>query len=208
MAEWAAKPSRPPRGRTAVERRSAPRRATAFTDERLDGVFAATVTPLINQDAETTGFVIVARDITVQSRLEAEREALRARLAQSEKLAALGQFVAGIAHEMNNPLQGIIGHLELFIDHSEPAQAGARHAATDLPGGGPRAEDRAQPARVQRIPAHDAAQLRVDRVIPRAIASRRAALPPRQIKCPAHDDERAGRSAAIRCCSSRHSSTS
>jgi two-component system NtrC family sensor kinase len=39
---------------------------------------------------------------------------LRDRLTQSEKLAALGQFVAGIAHEMNNPLQGVLGHLELL----------------------------------------------------------------------------------------------
>jgi signal transduction histidine kinase len=40
---------------------------------------------------------------------------LRERLAQSEKLASLGQFVAGIAHEMNNPLQGVLGHLELML---------------------------------------------------------------------------------------------
>jgi signal transduction histidine kinase len=50
----------------------------------------------------------------------AEQGQLRNRLAQSEKLAALGQFVAGIAHEINNPLQGVLGYAELLID-SMPA---------------------------------------------------------------------------------------
>jgi signal transduction histidine kinase len=84
-----------------------------MTDEVLDGTFAITVTPFIT-DEDATGLVVVARDITRQSKLEAERAHLRDRLTQSEKLAALGQFVAGIAHEMNNPLQGVLGHLELL----------------------------------------------------------------------------------------------
>ena len=45
----------------------------------------------------------------------------QARLLQSEKLASLGQFIAGIAHEMNNPLQSVLGHLELMIQSKEHA---------------------------------------------------------------------------------------
>lgn len=91
-------------------------------DSALHGTFLLTATPLSSQDGRTTGRVLVARDITRQTRLEAERAALQERLAQSEKLASLGQFVAGIAHEMNNPLQGIMGHLELLIDMTEAAR--------------------------------------------------------------------------------------
>jgi PAS domain S-box-containing protein len=91
-------------------------------DARLDGTFLLTATPLTSQDGHTLGRVLVARDITHQTRLEAERAALRERLGQSEKLASLGQFVAGIAHEMNNPLQGVLGHLELLIEMTDAAR--------------------------------------------------------------------------------------
>src|SRR4029450_12219309 len=88
----------------------------------LGGTFVITMTPLVAEAGDPVGRVIVARDISLQARLEAERETLRERLAQSEKLASLGQFVAGIAHEMNNPLQGVLGHLELLIDMTEAAK--------------------------------------------------------------------------------------
>lgn len=91
---------------------------TAFSaeieDPVLRGTFQVTLTPLLGEEGEPMGVVLVARDITPHTQLEAERAELRNRLVQSEKLAALGQFVAGIAHELNNPLQGVLGHLELL----------------------------------------------------------------------------------------------
>jgi PAS domain S-box-containing protein len=83
-------------------------------DPVLRGVFQVTLTPMPGAEPESLGVVFVARDLTSQARLEAERTELRNRLLQSEKLVALGELVAGIAHELNNPLQGVLGHIELL----------------------------------------------------------------------------------------------
>src|SRR3712207_1417975 len=56
------------------------------------------------------------RDLTERRRFEAEKEEIRRQLFQSSKLASIGELSAGVAHEINNPLNGIINFAQLLKD--------------------------------------------------------------------------------------------
>src|SRR6185436_10055876 len=70
---------------------------------------ACTVVALRDPAGSITHYVGVERDTTDEVKL-------RDQLVHTERLSAIGELVAGVAHEINNPLQTIIGSVELLIE--------------------------------------------------------------------------------------------
>jgi PAS domain S-box-containing protein len=69
---------------------------------------SCTVTSLADDAGRVTQLVGVERDITRETEL-------RDQLIHAERLAAAGQLVSGVAHELNNPLQSVVGFTELLL---------------------------------------------------------------------------------------------
>ena len=64
---------------------------------------------LVDAEGKISGAIISVRDITLERKLEQQ-------VVQSERLAAMGAMIGGVAHELNNPLTSILGVSELLQD--------------------------------------------------------------------------------------------
>lgn len=70
---------------------------------------AATISPIVEPDGSISHYLGVKEDIT-------ERRALESELHQAQKLEAIGQLAAGIAHEINTPIQFVADNLTFLQD--------------------------------------------------------------------------------------------
>jgi len=60
--------------------------------------------------------ISIQTDITERRRLEAERELMQHRAQIASRLASIGELASGVAHEINNPLTGVIGYSQLLLE--------------------------------------------------------------------------------------------
>jgi two-component system NtrC family sensor kinase len=87
-----------------------PQRGVEFRSIHADdrGRWVSAELQSLSDSGGRKGVLLLARNVT------RERE-LQDQLAQADKLKAMGEMVSGVAHELNNPLSGILGYAQLFL---------------------------------------------------------------------------------------------
>jgi PAS domain S-box-containing protein len=77
-----------------------------------DGFLGVTFSPVFDDGGEWRGFLLLAADVT-------ERKVMESQLVQAQKLESIGQLAAGIAHEINTPIQYVGDNLRFLKDSFE-----------------------------------------------------------------------------------------
>ncbi len=75
-----------------------------------EGFLGITINPIVRETDEHTGYVLLGVDVT-------ERKTIEQQLAHAQKLESIGQLAAGIAHEINTPLQ-YVGDNTRFLQNA------------------------------------------------------------------------------------------
>jgi len=89
---------------------------------RKDGSeFPADVSISICEASMGTLYIAIINDITKRKKMEKERKELEQKAQQTSRLATISDMASGIAHEINNPLTGVIGFSQLLAqEENEP----------------------------------------------------------------------------------------
>lgn len=71
----------------------------------------------------SNGAMVFARDISERKQLEKNKTEWNMKIQQQQKLEAIGTLAGGVAHEINNPINGIINYAQLIVDDVDLSQS-------------------------------------------------------------------------------------
>jgi PAS domain S-box-containing protein len=88
---------------------------TELYDEKRDAWFHVSVDPILDDRAEIRRVVHTVKDLTERKRAEAEVARARTELLRVERSSRLGELVASLAHELNQPLAAILSSTQAAL---------------------------------------------------------------------------------------------
>jgi PAS domain S-box-containing protein len=96
---------------------------------KLDGTLAQTeIASVPVKYNNTIGAIVFARDISERKAHEMKRMEIESQLRQQQKLEAIGTLAGGVAHEINNPINGIINYAQLISEEMETLSVPTEYA--------------------------------------------------------------------------------
>ena len=78
-------------------------------------VIDARLSVITSSDGESSGYLLMANDITDRVAAKKQQQVMAERLLKAEKMEAIGLMAGGVAHDLNNILSGIINYPELML---------------------------------------------------------------------------------------------
>jgi two-component system, cell cycle sensor histidine kinase and response regulator CckA len=99
-----------------------------------------TVSSLLDPAHETIGFAVIVHDLSERRRVEESLRRSEEQLQHAQKMDAVGRLAAGVAHDFNNMITAIQGHVQ-FILEDLPADSPAREDAVEIRRAAERATD-------------------------------------------------------------------
>jgi PAS domain S-box-containing protein len=99
---------------------------------KLDGTLVDTEmssVPVPYKDRQSA--IVFARDVSERNRLKKMQQEMEAHLLQQQKLESIGTLAGGVAHEINNPISGVMNYAQLILDDA-PAESSLAVYASEI----------------------------------------------------------------------------
>ena len=95
---------------------------------RKDGAEISVEVNLVPMPDTADRFYVLVRDMTKERKLENEKLRMEAHVRNQQKLESVGTLASGVAHEINNPINGIMNYAQIILDNNPDDEETSEYA--------------------------------------------------------------------------------